>query len=145
MTDSKPKDVCDTLDYGHAQVGMSVCVRLQRCRKVLGVCRFSCDSMTREPSHAFSAESLDLILGSRIGGVRCGRSGCAVPAADQGVPCLPRIGCAVPAVPFTTGPDSQPVVKNRIDPSTILHTFLPFFKSERSIRKKGKLITNLFI
>ena len=110
MTDTKPKDVCDTVDYGHAHVGISVCVRLQRCRKVLGVCRFSCDSMTREPSPAFSAESLDLTLGCRIGGAPCHGSRCAVPATDQGVPCLPRIrvcrachgsGCAVPA----TDPD----------------------------------------
>ena len=105
MTDTKPKDVCYTVDYEHAHVGMSVCVRLQRCREVLGVCRFSCDSMTREPSPAFSADSLDLILGSRIGGVLYRGSGCAVPTADRGVPCLPRIGvcrayhgsgCAVP-------------------------------------------------
>ena len=125
MTDTKPKDVCDTVDYGHAH--MSVCVRLQRCRKVLGVCRFSCDSMTREPSPAFSAESLDLTLDSRIGGVPCRGSGCAVPPTDRGVPCLPRIevcrayhrsGCAVPAVPFTSGPDTRRVVKNRVDPST---------------------------
>ena len=106
MTDTKPKDVCDTVDYEHAHVGMSVCVRLQRCRKVLGVCRYSCDSMTREPSPAFSAESLDLILGSRIGGVLYRGSGCAVPTTDRGVPCLPRIGvcCAyrgsgVPCLP----------------------------------------------
>ena len=52
MTDTKPKDVCDTVDYGHVHVGKSVCVRLQRCREVLGVCCFSCDSMTREPSHS---------------------------------------------------------------------------------------------
>ena len=26
MIDTKPKDVCDTVDYGHAHVGISVCV-----------------------------------------------------------------------------------------------------------------------
>ena len=127
MTDTKPKDVYDTVDYGHGHVGMSVCVRLQRCRKVLGVCRFSCDSMTGEPSPAFSAESLDLILGSRIGGVPYRGSGCAVPATDRNVPCLPRIGvcrachgsgCAVPAVPFTTGPYTRRAVKHLVDHST---------------------------
>ena len=100
MTDTKPKDVCDTVDYGHAHVGISVCVRLQRCRKVLGVCRFSCDSMTGEPSPAFSAESLDLILGSRIRGVPCRGSGCAVPATDGDVLC-PRYPS--PRVPIFDG------------------------------------------
>ena len=91
MTDTKPKDVCDTVDYGHGHVGIPVCVHLQRCRKVLGVCRFSCDLMTREPSPEFNAESLNLTLDSRIGGVPCRGSGCAVSATDQGVPCLPWI------------------------------------------------------
>ena len=64
----------------------------------------------------------------RIGMCRAYRvSGCAVPTAYRGVPCLPRIGmccayhgsgCAVPAVPFTSGPDTRRVVKNRVDPST---------------------------
>ena len=95
MTDTKPKDVCDAVHYGHTHVRISVCVRLQRCRKVLGVCRFSCDSMTGEPSPAFTAKSLDLILGSWNGVCR----------ACHG------LGCAVPAVPFTSGPDTRWVVK----------------------------------
>ena len=143
MTDTKPKDVCDTVDYGHGHVGMSVCVRLQRCRKVLGVCRFSCDSMTGEPSPAFSAESLDLILGSGIGGEPYRGSGCAVPTTDRGrtvprigvcrayhgsgdavpttdwdAPCLPLIGMCRAAVPFITDPYTRWAVKNRVDHST---------------------------
>ena len=99
ITDTKPKDVCDdTVVYGHAHVGIPVCVRLQRCRKV--VCRFSCDSMTREPSPAFSAKSLDLTLGSRIGGLACRGSGCAVPTTDRDVPC-PRYPS--PRVPILNG------------------------------------------
>ena len=89
-------------------MGIPVCVRLQRCRKVLGVCRFSCDSMTREPSPAFSAFRLSDRGRTvpRIGVCRAYHgSGCAVPTTDRGVPCLPRIGvcrayhgsgCAVP-------------------------------------------------
>ena len=72
MTVTKPKDVCDTVDYGHAHVGMSVCA-FTKVPESVRVCRFSYDSMTREPSPAFSAELLDLILGSRIGGVPCRR------------------------------------------------------------------------
>ena len=109
MTDTKPKNVCDTVDYGHAHVGISVCVRLQRCWKVLFQLRL-------DDSRAFTC-----IL-------------CRVPRfnfrlSDRGMPCLPRIGvcrayhgsgCAVPMVPFTSGPDTRRVVKNWVDPSTSL-------------------------
>ena len=71
MTDTKPKDVCDTVDCGRAVCGyVCVCVCLQRCQEVLEVLPFSCYSMTREPSPVFSAESLDLTLGPRIGAYR---------------------------------------------------------------------------
>ena len=116
--------MCDTVDHGHAHVCMSVCAFTKVPESV---------RMTREPSPAFSAETLeflDLILGSRVGGVPC---------RGSGVPCLPRIGvyrachgsgCAVPAVPFTTGPDTRRVVKNRVDSST---TSIPSMKDRKML------------
>ena len=139
MTDTKPKDVWWYCRLWTRACGYICVCAFTKVPESVRVCRFSCDSMTREPSPAFSAESLDLILGCRIGCVPCHDSGCAVPAMDRDVKChgsgceVPRIGMwcatdrdvkchgsgrAVPAVTFTTGPDTRRIVKNRVHPSS---------------------------
>ena len=102
MTDTKPKDACDTVDYGHAHVGMSVCVcaSTKVPESVRGVpfqlrlddSRVVACIQCRVPRFNFRLSDRGRTV-PRIGMCRaCHGSRCAVPTTDRDVPCLPRIG-----------------------------------------------------
>ena len=102
QTGTKPKNVCDTVDCGRTACRyVSACV----CWELLGVRPYSCSWMTRGPSPAFSAESLDLTLGSDRSLLLYG-SECSMPWIGIA---LPRIGtCHVRGnlshgTPYSTG------------------------------------------
>ena len=139
MTDTKPKDVCDTIDYGHAHEGMSVCV----C-----VCVFTkvAESVRGVP---FQLRHDDL---RAIACIQCRVPRFNFRLSDWGR-IVPRIGVcrachgsgrAVPTVPFTTGPDTRRLVKNLVDPSTSVQCCFSNISLDHTFCSKDKAAIQKF-